>query len=163
MSGSGEFGHGRLGIAGKEKNMVYKFSYRATWYSVPAQQAGEHLRALKEKHGELDKYILLEDSRAEEFRLSQAQSFITNITCVIVDDEGKETEPVRAFVNVADQSHAQRGAFVAIMDAMSDEKHRAIVLKNALGELVAFQNKYSQLTELAKVFEVIKDVMKEAI
>lgn len=159
--------------------MVYKFSYRATWYNVPAQQAGEHLRALKEKHGELDKYILLEDSRAEDallhncfewddtkaaegFRLNQAQSFITNITCVIVDDEGKETEPVRAFVNVADQSHAQRGSFVAIMDAMSDEKHRAIVLKNALGELVAFQNKYSQLTELAKVFEAIEDTIKES-
>ena len=158
--------------------MVYKFSYKATHYSVPAQQAGEYLQGLKEKHGELDKYILLEDSRAEDallhncfewddtkaaegYRLNQAQSFITNITCVVVDDEGKDAEPVRAFVNVADQSHAEKGSYVPIVEALTEEKHRKIVLKNALNELKAFRRKYSQLVELSKVFRIIEETEAE--
>ena len=160
--------------------MVYKYSYRATKYSVPAQQAGDYIRELKEKKGQMNKFILLDESRAEDallhncfewddtkaaesYRLDQAQYFISNIVCVLVGDEGdeKQSKPVRAFVNVADQSHAERGSFVPVMEALSENKHRRIVLKNALSELQAFQDKYSQLSELARVFAAIDEAVAE--
>lgn len=160
--------------------MVYKYSYRATKYAVPAQQAGEYMQELRKKNGELNKFILLDESRgenallhncfewddtkaAESYRLDQAQHFISNIVCVLVDDEKneKQDKPIRAFVNVADQSHSEKGSFVPVMEALSEEKHRQIVLKNALNELQALRDKYSQLNELVKVFSAIDEVVKE--
>ena len=156
--------------------MVYKYEYRATRYAVPAQQAGEYMEELREKHGDLNKYILLDSSRAEDallhncfewddtkaaesYRLNQAQIFITNMSCVMVENE--DAKPMRAFINVADQAHAEKGSFMPIMAALSEDKHRKIVLKNALNELKAFRHKYSQLTELAKVLSVIEETEAE--
>lgn len=160
--------------------MVYKYSYRATQYAVPAQKAGEYLRELKETHGVLNKRILLDESRddeallhdcfewddtaaAESYRLDQAQKFISNMVCVVVDDHGveKNKEPVRAFVNTAKQENAESGAFVPLVEALSEESTRKIVLDNALRELSSLRKKYASLSELAKVFESIDSVVSE--
>lgn len=160
--------------------MVYKYSYRATRYAVPAQKAGEYLRELKETHGVLNKKILLDESRdddallhdcfewddtvaAESYRLDQAQKFINNIVCVVVDDHGIErnSEPVRAFVNTAKQENAEKGAFVPLVEALTEEATRKIVLENALRELISLRKKYEALSELASVFKSIDIAVQE--
>lgn len=153
--------------------MIYK--YKATRYLVPAQQAGEYLEELRRENGTLNKFILLDSSRdkdallhgcfewndskaAEAYRLDQAQHFISNIVCVMAESEEKEPMQFRAFVNVADQAHSEKGSFVPIVEALSQEGYRQIVLKNALSELKTFKEKYSQFKELAKVFTAIDEV-----
>lgn len=159
--------------------MVYKYSYRATQYAVPAQKAGEYLKGLKETYGVLNKRILLDESRdedallhdcfewddtvaAEAHRLTQAQNFIKNMVCVVVDDSGekKNSEPVRAFVNVAKTENAESGSFVPLVEALSADETRKIVLNNALRELESFRKKYASLSELATVFESIDSAVR---
>lgn len=160
--------------------MVYKYSYRATQYAVPAQKAGEYLKKLKESHGVLNKRILLDESRdddallhdcfewddtiaAESYRLDQAQKFISNLVCVVVDDHGvqRNDEPVRAFVNIAKQENAEKGAFVPLIEALSEESTKKIVLENALRELTSLRKKYAALSELATVFECIDGAVQK--
>lgn len=160
--------------------MVYKYSYRATQYAVPAQEAGEYLKKLKESHGVLNKRILLDESRdddallhdcfewddtaaAESYRLNQAQQFISNLVCVVVDDHGvqRNDEPVRAFVNIAKQENAEKGAFVPLIEALSEESTKKIVLENALRELTSLRKKYDALSELATVFECIDGAVQK--
>lgn len=162
----------RLGKTKERKiKMVYK--YKATQYKIPAQVAGEYLNELGEKEGGLTAETLLEASRPEEallhdcfewddslaaerFRLRQARSFIGNI--VAVEIQGKPVEKTRAFVSVTETAHREKGVFVPIVTAMSDERSRETVLKNALFELQAFKEKYRTLSELAKVFEAIDEL-----
>ena len=164
----------------KEESMVYKYSYRATQYAVPAQTAGEYLRSLRETHGVLNKKILLDESRDEEallhncfewddtvaaeaHRLAQAQQFINNMICVVVDSNGveKNSEPIRAFVNVAKSENAEKGSFVPLVEALSKETTRRIVLENALRELTSLRKKYAALSELATVFECIDGAVQK--
>ena len=79
----------------------------------------------------------------------------------MAESEEKEPMQFRAFVNVADQAHSEKGSFVPIVEALSQEGHRQIVLKNALRELKTFEEKYSQITELAVVFAAIDKVMED--
>lgn len=148
--------------------MVYK--YRATRYSIPAQAAGEYLHELSEKENGITAEKVLDASRpddallhnvfewddsaaAEAYRLNQSRDFIGNI--VVVQVENKPIEPVRAFVSVSDIAHSEKGIFKPVMQALSHEVDREIVLSNALRELNLFREKYRRLSELKPVFEAI--------
>ena len=150
--------------------MVYKYEYRATKYKIPAQTAGEYLHDLSEKENGVTAERVLDVSRpkdallhevfewddsiaAEAYRLDQSRQFIGNIVVVKVKEE--DTKPVRAFVNVSNIEHAERGVYKPIINALSDSQEREIVFANAVRELNIFREKYSRLTELQKVFDAI--------
>ena len=152
--------------------MVYK--YRATQYKIPAQQAGEYLQELGETEGGLTAVKLLDASRpddallhgcfewndseaAEKYRLNQAREFIGNI--VVVEMEGKPVEKTRAFISVTETAHRSVGVFKPIIEALSDENNRAVVLDNAIREMKTFREKYSNLEELARVISEMDKVI----
>ncbi len=147
--------------------MVYQWKFPQP---VPAQIAGEYLDGLKEKHdGVLTPEVVLETSRdtdavlhpcfewddskaAESYRLYQARKIITSLV-VTIDTPNKEAKTVNALVNVA-PLHVKAN-YIPITVAMNNVASREQVLKNALIELRAFQNKYAIYSELAEVCKAI--------
>ena len=142
---------------------------------VDANVAGVVLTAMAEENGMLTPQSLVDESRpveaplhpafewedpraAELYREHQARHIIRSIMIVRADDEEK-SEPIHVFINVVRDE--QESAYVTIQAAMSDDVLRLQVLERALGELKAFQKKYRQIKELAKVFEAINSVILE--
>lgn len=54
-----------------------------------------------------------------------------------------------------------KGSFVSIGNAISNEEMRQTVLRNALVELLAFKKKYEELEELQRIFVAIDDFEQE--
>lgn len=147
--------------------MVYNWKYPQP---VPAQVAGEYLDSLKEQNGgTLTPQVVLDNSRdtnavlhpcfewddgkaAERFRLYQARQIITSLV-VTIDTPDKEPKTVNALVNIAPLY--EKANYIPITVAMNNVTNREQVLKNALIELRAFQNKYSIYSELAEVCKAI--------
>jgi hypothetical protein len=150
--------------------MVYKWKYPL---SVPAEKAGAELSRMEQKHGHISPEIVLEESRAkkallhglfewddtkaaEKYRLSQAGGIIRNL--VVIIDEQKNMEPVRAYVNVVPEAPARRGEYINITSALTEETTRETTLEMAKRELKEFEKKYSNLAELAEVFAAIRHI-----
>ena len=148
--------------------MVYKWKYPM---AVSAEAAGKELEKMEQKHGHISPEIVLDESRskkavlhglfewddkkaAEKYRLTQAGGIIRNL--VVVLDEQKSQEPVRAYVNVVPEQPARRGEFINIASAMMNESTRELTLEQAKRELKEFEKKYSNLSELADVFAAIR-------
>ena len=143
---------------------------------VPAQKAGEYLEELEKKHSALTPEIVLEESRdenavlhkcfewddakaAEGYRLVQARNIIRNIT-VKIEKQDSPALITRAFVNVQDESKKDKGRFVSVGIAITDEQMKKQILKNALYELQTFKNKYAECYELGKIFADIEELEK---
>lgn len=188
--GMARLGGARLGLAGKAwygrlhkpkggKKMVYKYEWKAGFGKVPADVAGKHIEKLQKEKGEVTKETLLDSARpedsaihplyewddsvaAEKYRLSQSGHILRNLVRVAVVDTGveKEQKTVRAFIDVSEHDKTEKGRYIDIYTALSNENTRAIVLRKALDELVAFKNKYETLNEFANVFDAINEVEK---
>lgn len=143
--------------------MVYKWRFYN--YKVDANIVGQEVEKLEKKHGEVTAQLLLDNARskksklhdlfewddtvaAEKYRLTQATQIITALA-VVYEDITEEPKTVRAFANIGAKN---KGSFITMATALSDEQSRAIVLKHALEELQAFRSKYADLTELAEIF-----------
>lgn len=141
--------------------------------AVSAEAAGKELEKMEQKHGHISPEIVLDESRekkavlhglfewddkkaAEKYRLTQAGGIIRNL--VVVLDEQKSQEPVRAYVNVVPEQPARRGEFINIASAMMNESTRELTLEQAKRELKEFEKKYSNLSELADVFAAIRQI-----
>lgn len=152
--------------------MVYKWSTYG--YSVSADIVGKHFEKLEKKYGEVNKVNVLESARpekspihslfewddtkaAENYRLEQARLLICNLDVEVEHDEEK---PIvcRAFVNV---SETKKGSFINIQSAFQNEDTKELVLKRALQELQAFENKYKNLTELSGIFTEIDSLVEK--
>jgi putative cell wall-binding protein len=150
--------------------MVYKWKYPM---AVSAEAAGKELEKMEQKHGHISPEIVLDESRAkkavlhglfewddkkaaEKYRLTQAGGIIRNL--VVILDEQKSQEPVRAYVNVVPEQPARRGEFINIASAMMNESTRELTLEQAKRELKEFEKKYSNLSELADVFAAIRQI-----
>ena len=150
------------------KNMVYKWKDAARIKS-DAQTAGEICEKL-ERNGGLTAKRLVDESRpedaplhkefewndaaaAEAYREEQARYIIRSL---IVQPEESKNEVVRAFFPMSEQK-----AFESLPVILSDEKKTSALLDMALRELKSFELKYSTLSQLAPVFEAIKEVRKE--
>lgn len=146
--------------------MLYQYKFGARC-PVPAQVAGEECARL-EAQGRLTPHDLVEESRpedaplhkafewndaiaAERYRETQAGYIIRSVEVVMEE----ASEPVRAFVSVVEES--QR-SYQSIEVVMRDANSREALLESARRELAAFQRKYESLTELADVFEAIKEL-----
>ena len=160
--------------------MVYQYKWRATHYKVSAQEAGEYLHEMSERENGITPKMVLDVSRdedallhpcfewddakaAEAHRINQARRLIGNLVCTVVTtDKGNEVEEpqvVRAFVNTADESHAEVGRFKPIVTALTDD--RMNVLNNAKKDAEHFKAKYSGLVEFSIVIDAIDKVLQE--
>lgn len=137
--------------------------------TLDAQVAGEELsRIERHNNGRLDRKDVLEQARAptnplhpafewndgeaaEQWRLQQASVLITCITTV-VEKDGAVSAPVRAFVSVV---RDEDRSYVNIAHALSEEDLRRQVLGRAMRELVAWRDRYAELTELASLFVAV--------
>lgn len=171
----GSFRHGLFGCdmerqatKGGKLFMVYKWKDAARIKS-DAQTAGEICERL-ERNGGLTAKRLVDESRpedaplhkefewndataAEAYREEQARYIIRSL---IVQPEETKNEVVRAFFPMAEQK-----VFESLPVILSDAKKTSALLDMALRELKAFELKYSTLSQLAPVFEAIKEVRKE--
>lgn len=96
---------------------------------------------------------------AEKYRVEQARHIINSIEIRFVDaDNPAHLKQTRYLVNTTCVTpKAQQGQFATINVAFTNNNYRVAVLKNALCELRAFQNKYSSYQELSGVIKAIDD------
>ena len=155
--------------------MIYQWKHS---HPVPAQIAGEEFERIEEKYGSLSPQTVLDESRdtnavlhpcfewndsiaAEKYRLTQAHALIRHITVKVVQEEQKEPTVIRAFVNTAPNPTPRQpfsGTYINVNKALSDIETRRQVLLNAWSELQAFSRKYSNLSELKPIFDVIENL-----
>lgn len=137
---------------------------------VKAQDAGEYLSRLENKHGKLTQGLIVEESTpkeaplhglfewdnskaADEYRKSQAGYILRNLVVVkVAQAEIKGPSEVRAFVNVTDKNNL---GYVSIDTALRDCDMRDHLLQSAVSDLKAFRKKYIQLKELTNLIAVI--------
>lgn len=156
--------------------MVYDWKRRL--YPVDAQKAGEFLKNLEDRDGQLKPAVIVEESKpeastlhpcfewddtkaAEKHREEQARAIMRNL--VVIQTSPKEdkepiTVAIRAFVNIS----KPESVYITIDKALSDEDMRKQLLSKALEELESFKFKYDTLVELSEVFKVI-DNLKEKL
>lgn len=132
-----------------------------------ANAVGNRLEELRQKFkGELTPKDVVEDARshnsplhtyfewndsaaAEQYRLQQARALIRAVVAVVVNEE-EPAKRVQAFVHVpeAGAPHYRR-----VDHAMSQERTRDMVLRQAFREFRAWQKRYEDIAELAELFE----------
>lgn len=140
--------------------MVYAYKSNSR-IKVSPQIAGSICEQLA-KRGELTAKRLLEESRdesaplhsefewndsvaAESYREEQAAHIIR---CIVVKTETPESSPVRAFINIKDESRDYRPINIVICSPDMREK----MLSDAYRDMKIFRQKYQALTELQSVF-----------
>lgn len=84
-----------------------------------------------------------------KYRCIQAQKVVRNL--VLVKEETKEKTPVRMFYNTGDKT----GEYKPIKMILQKEDEYQSLLKQAMEELRAFKKKYSCLSELEEIMELI--------
>lgn len=156
------------------------FEYVGRTWAISAQTAGERLTEIEQRDGAITPQAVVDDARpetsvlhkvfewddakaAEQYRLSQASSFIRSIV-VIPEPEEKIKAPVRMYLNrnPINEGQKKQGAYINYRSALDDPESREVVLNNARYELRLFRKKYSNLNELAKVLAVIDEVLAVA-
>ena len=135
-----------------------------------AEIVGAHIEMLREKmRGELTPEDILADAKhdnsplhsffewsdsaaAQQYRLQQARGLIRSVVAVYVQPD-RPAIRTRAYVHVArpgDEPHYREASH-----AMSQKSTRDDVLKRALGELIGWQRRYSELLEFAEFCDTI--------
>lgn len=154
-----------------------RFKYEGRSYGVSAQKAGERLKEIENRDGSITPQAVVEDARpegsllhpvfewddekaAEAYRIHQAGNFIRCIV-VVPEKENEVKEPVKLFINAnpTDDGQKRVGTYINFHSAMENPASRSVILSNAKHEMLLFKKKYSQLTELSKVFEAINSVL----
>ncbi len=174
MAGKARHGKARQGMARqgmarrgrygrKENSMTYQWKV-AGFHKVSADVAGAVCEKL-EAEGNLTAKALVDASRpedaplhsefewsddvaAEKWREQQGRLIINQLT-VVFDNQ----EPVRKFFNIEKATPT----YSSIDVILKNEDTKEQLLQLALKELNAFKRKYSQLTELSKLFDAISE------
>lgn len=145
--------------------MVYE--WKVPVFKVDANTAGAELERIYAQNGELDPAQVVEASRpkkaplhdcfewddaiaAEKYREHQARHIIRSL--VAYDESDDAAEPQRAYVSVQ-ESYRPLEIVLASRD-MSAE-----LLQSAYRDMRTFETKYSELQELASVFDAMEEVM----
>lgn len=137
---------------------------------IPAQVIGEELERIRiDNGGTLEPSMVVENARDqtsvlhncgaftwdaskahEQHLLWEARRLIGSVVIAVVD--GKETEPVRAFVNIiGDEGRAYHG----LVSVMGDDEKKARLLRQARNEIEQWRRRYSALQEFANIFSAI--------
>ena len=98
-----------------------------------------------------------DNKAAEAYRLHQARQIITMVLTVV-----KQTgEKVQSYVSLrTDRYKNNDGGYRNIRTVLNHKDLRAQMLEDALAEMKVFRQKYESLSELAKVFTAIDEVLK---
>lgn len=156
-------------VAEKGGNMIYQWK-SGSHHKVSANIAGAICEELEKKKS-LNAKALVDVSRpedaalhpefewddveaAERWREQQARGIIGHLTVV----RSETDEPVRKFFNLAITESNYTSIDVILQSADST----TLLLEKAKLELMAFQKKYSQLSELARVFEAINELTERS-
>lgn len=155
------------------------YQWKMNLYKVDAQAAGEYLKNLEERDGEVIPSVMIEESKNEEsilhpcfewddakaadhYRIHQAKGVIRNLVVVYELKEKKEPVAVRAFVHTCEANEKQP-RYIHIETALSDEILTNRLLESAIRDLNEFRGKYKNLAELSKVFRIIDEVLYENV
>lgn len=160
------------------KKKRYSWVPGAKIKGVSPQKAGEEIDRLLAKYGQsLKAEQVLEEARSKKspihnafdwndttaaraYRLEQARRLLRSVRVVIITPKGSEIT-TRVTVTTEDPEESGR-VYSATEYAMSSEKMRNSILRQALAELKAFRHKYATLSELASLFKQI-DVLSEKL
>ena len=94
---------------------------------------------------------------AERYRIWQARMVIRMELTVIPGDTRERS--VRAFVSLLDDRRAETdNGYRCMLEVLTDSDLREQLLDEAKKEMLYFRRKYSQLSELSKVFEAMEEV-----
>lgn len=149
----------------------YKFARGCPVAGLDVEKVGEVLESLAAQHGVLNPAVVVKEAESpesplhlafewddvkagEQYRLSQARHLIREVR--VLTEDGEQSLEQRVFVNVI--SGTQRG-YMPIVQVMSDEALREQVLNKAKNDLLAWKERYKDLQELARVYDVIDDVV----
>ena len=150
------------------KKKIYTAKLTAPFPQEKAQEVGEELERIREKHGKVNPEAIVEASRsknsilhpyfdwddaiaAEKHRKQQARHISNSLTCEVII-EGGEKKIIRAFINVKKNEESE---YVPIEVVMKDEDLRRQMLDNALRELIGIKQKYQALKELSEIWDAI--------
>lgn len=155
------------------------YEYVGRSWGVSAQIAGEELENIEHRNGSITPQAVVDaarpegsvlhnifewdnDKAAEQYRLSQAGTFIR---CIVktTETENKKEITYRAFVNVNPVGDTQnkQGSYINTRSALTNPVSREVILANAKREMQTFRKKYKELNELALVFDAIDKVFEE--
>lgn len=139
-----------------------------------ADAVGQHLEMLRTKFkGELTPKDVVEDARsnnsplhtffewddsaaAEQYRLQQARGLIRAVVAVITNDN-EPAKRMQAFVHVPESGAPH---YRATDIAMSQERTREMILRQAWKEYQAWKKRYQHLEELGDMFKAENKVLK---
>lgn len=158
--------------------MVYKgnsYAFKhASQLALDAQECGERIELIQNKHGKITPQLVLDDARkkasplhdgfewddtvaAEQHRLNQAR-FILRQIVIVSEPEDEEAEPtsIRAFVSVSTEDEGK--VYMPLTDAMENPESRQQIVSKAYNELQAWSDRYKALSEFGVVRKAIAKV-----
>lgn len=119
----------------------------------------------RDKRSPMHEFFEWDDSLAgAKYRLDQARYLIRHIVITEIEEAPKvASKPIRAFVSVQRTlpNGKEKSGYMGVREALSDNDIRAQLLRRALGELKAWQVRYNEMAELAKVFNAIESTQSE--
>lgn len=114
------------------------------------------VRAAKNKKSPLHSYFDFSAKAAmESYLRQQAEGLIVSYYATIIHPTNGDKVRTRAFVSLTTDRRAG-GGYRSIVSVLSDEDLKAQMLKDALGELASFKQRYKHLQELADLFHEIE-------
>lgn len=155
-------------------NVVYRWNPRPGFdFKGDPQEIGEHLEELSTQTGDITPERVVDDARnpqsplhpnfdwnnktaAESWRQHTARNLIGSLVVVRVNEK-QVTGNVRAFVSVRNGDN--KGVYTPIVAVMEDAELRKQVLERARQELHQWRNRYADLSEFAKVFSVVDELL----
>lgn len=166
----------------KHHPKIERYEWSETTRLKGADQAdpnivGSHLELLrKQSHGELTPEDVVKDAQrnnsplhrffewndskaAHAHRLAQARGLIRAVVAIYKSDD-KPPQRMRAFVHIpeGDTPHYRDTAH-----AMSQTNTRELVLRQAWREFRAWQKRYADLEEFARIFEEAERIAKSIV
>ena len=115
----------------------------------------------RDKKSPLHDYFTWDDSHAAElYRLEQARVIIRCAVTIIPNKN--EGVTVRAYTSLYDDRKVEGGGYRLTVDILSDEDRRTALVRQALSEARAWEEKYKTLRELIPVFSAMKKVREKA-
>lgn len=112
--------------------------------------------ARREGHPLHDRFDWDDSKAGHLWRLEQARELIRSVY-VVIETTGQKTVSVRAYASLP-SDRDREGGYRPIDSIMSNANFRAELLSSAISELEAFKRRYSNLTQLAPVFDAIDAV-----
>lgn len=109
----------------------------------------------------LHKYFTWDDvAAAEKYRTWEARALIASVF-VVTEDNGKVTQPVRAFVNVhtqMDEEEDSEPAYVSMSQTISRPDYQSQVLNYAVEQLKSWRRRFGNFDKFFKVAKAIDDL-----